>query len=299
MPDDNALTIDLTKREEAVQVLPHAPILTSQQAGWNGVFLSHYCHSTSHEVPETRATQHVLAIADVSTRVKTECKLDGRFRRYLFGNGKIIITPANVSYWAAWDKGGDFLLLSLCPKFVEQAVHESINAERIELIPQFTTFDPFIQQIGLALKVDLESGCVMGRLYGESLGTALAVHLLKNHSVWQPRIPTYTGGLGKDRLQQATDYINAHLNQDLKLHNIAEAVGMSQYHFCRLFKQSTGKTAYQYLLQQRVERAKELLKQQDLPIAEVAFQCGFANQSLLTRHFRKFTGITPKVYREQ
>ncbi|MGH8000244.1 MAG: helix-turn-helix domain-containing protein, partial [Brasilonema sp.] len=68
------------------------------------------------------------------------------------------------------------------------------------------------------------------------------------------------------------------------------------YYFCQLFKQSLGITPYQYVLQLRVERAKQLLKNQKITICDVALACGFANQSHFTKHFRKLTGMTPKAY---
>jgi AraC family transcriptional regulator len=72
---------------------------------------------------------------------------------------------------------------------------------------------------------------------------------------------------------------------------------MSQFHFSYLFKQSIGTSPYQYLLQQRIERAKKLLKESDRPIIDIALECGFNSHSHLTKTFRQLTGITPKVYR--
>jgi AraC family transcriptional regulator len=67
-------------------------------------------------------------------------------------------------------------------------------------------------------------------------------------------------------------------------------------YFIRLFKQSTGLTPYQYVLQQRIERAKQLLRQGNRAIADVALECGFTSQSNFTRAFRRATGMTPKAY---
>lgn len=95
------------------------------------------------------------------------------------------------------------------------------------------------------------------------------------------------------------DYLDAHLGQEITLAELAELVGISQFHFGRLFKQSLGLSPYQYLLQQRVERAKTLLKHTDKPIAAIALECGFNSHSHLGRKFRQLTGMTPKAYRTQ
>jgi len=95
------------------------------------------------------------------------------------------------------------------------------------------------------------------------------------------------------------DYIHSHLDQDLSLEALANLVSMSRYHFIGLFKQSTGMTPHQYVIQQRIKRAKELLGDRKLSISEISLACGFANQSHFTRLFRKQTGATPKAYRER
>ncbi|AFY56850.1 transcriptional regulator containing an amidase domain and an AraC-type DNA-binding HTH domain [Rivularia sp. PCC 7116] len=99
------------------------------------------------------------------------------------------------------------------------------------------------------------------------------------------------------QLQQILDYIDAHLDKDIKLADLARLLDISQFHFSHLFKQSIGMSPYQYLLQQRVERAKLLLKQKDRLIVDIALECGFSSHSHLSRKFRQLTGITPKQYR--
>ncbi len=96
---------------------------------------------------------------------------------------------------------------------------------------------------------------------------------------------------------QVLDYINDYLHQDIKLTDLAALLDMSQYHFSYLFKQATGISPYQYLLQQRIERAKQLLKQSDRSIADIASTCGFNSHSHLSKQFRQLTGTTPKAYR--
>ena len=129
------------------------------------------------------------------------------------------------------------------------------------------------------------------------MATALAAHLLRHYSTHKPVLREYVGGLPKYKLKQAIAYINDRLSKNLSLAEIAQEVDMSQHYFCRLFKQSTGISPYQYVLGQRVERAKQLLLQNKLSIAEVAQEVGFSEQSQLTRHLKRATGLTPKQLR--
>jgi AraC family transcriptional regulator len=157
--------------------------------------------------------------------------------------------------------------------------------------------DLLLQQMGIALKSSLEDDAVGSRFYADAMATAMAAHLLRHSSKRDRRFQEYENGLSKEKLKQAIDYIQAHLGEDISLSAIANALGMSQYYFCHLFKRSTGLSPHQYLIRQRVEKAKHLLKRSHQSIASVAIDCGFANQSHFARYFRQHTGMNPKQFR--
>ncbi|BAY85326.1 transcriptional regulator [Calothrix parasitica NIES-267] len=289
--------VDLTKPEKSTLVLPQPPILSSQQA-WENIFLAHYRHS-AYESPEHYLMQHTLLITDTNVQFRVEQRLDGKFKQYHHGLGRLDLFPANLSHWATWDRETEFSIVAICPKFFEKIAQEHIKGNSLELIPQFSIVDPTIGHIALALKAEVEAGCTTGSLYGESLATALVMRLIQNYSACKPQIFTNSNGLTKYQLQQVIDYINTHLDQNISLTDIAKVATISQSHFARLFKQSMGITPHQYLTQQRVERAKNLLHKRQIPIADIAFQCGFANQTHLTKRFRQLIGITPKAYQKK
>ncbi len=97
-----------------------------------------------------------------------------------------------------------------------------------------------------------------------------------------------------NQLQQAIKYIHPHLDRDLSLVEIAQVINISPTYFASLFKRATGISPHQYVIKQRVERAKLLLSKTDLAIANIALQVGFSSQSHLTQQFKQFTGMTPK-----
>ena len=105
-----------------------------------------------------------------------------------------------------------------------------------------------------------------------------------------------SGKLPKYKLQQILDYISAYLDRDLSLKELGNVVQMSPYYFSRLFKETTGITPRQYIICRRIERAKKLLQQRKISIAEVAKEVGFVDQSHLHRHFKRLVGVTPKTY---
>ncbi len=106
-----------------------------------------------------------------------------------------------------------------------------------------------------------------------------------------------TGGMNKFRLGRVQQYIEDRLADALTLHELAEVAGMSASNFARSFKQSVGQSPLRYVMLRRVERAKVMLAQTEMPIAEIAYACGFAGQAHLTRCFRETMGTTPAVFR--
>ncbi|NJL60892.1 MAG: helix-turn-helix transcriptional regulator [Methylacidiphilales bacterium] len=298
MINDKALVLDLKQPEDSKRLLSHLPILTSQNAAWKHVFLAHY-QTSAHECPEHYYSHHLLWLnlnqTDFPLQLKS--RLGGRFGNYPISNGSIGIIPANIQNWVAWDKNAEFLILTLCPEFVKQISHELLDDNEIELIAQVAITDSLIKHIMLALKADIESEYSMGNIYAESLAATLTVHLLKHYSARKLHLQSDTEGLSSYRLRQAIEYIQAHLEENIKLSEIATAVGMSQYYFIRFFKQSMGMTPYNYVIAERLERAKQMLQRQDMSLGEISSRCGFSDQSHLTRYFKRKFGITPQAMR--
>jgi AraC family transcriptional regulator len=146
----------------------------------------------------------------------------------------------------------------------------------------------------MLLLAEATASGLMGELYRESLTQAFVVYLLRNYSTIDRAIKPQHQNLTNTQLQQAIDYIQDHLGGDLSLIQIYETINISPTYFASLFKQKTGITPHQYVIQQRVDRAIVLLQTTDLRINEIASQVGFSSQSHLTQHIKRATGMTPK-----
>ena len=118
-----------------------------------------------------------------------------------------------------------------------------------------------------------------------------------NDLVFMPSMPPVRGGLPPGALRRVRDYVGARLEDNIGIQGLADAAGLSMYHFARAFKQSEGITPHEYLVQCRVRRARELLRSSELPLAEIARACGFSDQSHCARRFREHFGVTPSRYR--
>lgn len=281
---------------------PPTPIASSQALGWQPLVVEEFQQPPGGvDVPDVWAG-HSIALCLAPRPHRIQQWVGNRRYTGLYAKGDISITPADLP--ASYQAEGDdhYLHVLLPPQFLNSVAQQAaeLDPARIELITEFRVRDPQLEQTLLLLRSELhKGGGWVERLYVESLANVLAVHLLREYSNLQPRVPQYQGGLGDRKILQISDYIQAHLDQEIKLADLAHVAGMSQFHFSRQFKQSLGVSPHQYLLQQRLERAQELLKDSTLTIAEIALQCGFNSQSHLSSHFRTVTGMTPTEYRKR
>jgi len=154
--------------------------------------------------------------------------------------------------------------------------------------------DPLLGQIVTSLAQEIEGGFAE-RILVESLGTALFLRIAQR---FVGRLPLPTShGLSPERLQRVRDYVEAHLDEDLSLTVLADIACLSPYHFSRSFKEASGVGPQRYVIQRRVERVKRLMRQTHEPLALIAQEAGFADQSHFTIAFRREMGVTPGRFR--
>lgn len=292
-----SLRVNLTKREDALRLYPHDAL--SASANWDGVYLQ-YHRQPPHEMVEHSCLQHRIIIHDRALPSPMLATIDELTQPTPIGCGTITIVPASAHNWAYWNAEHQFMVLAWEADRLAQDVAEATDGNEVELLSTLGHVDPLIYNIGMALKTELESSGMGVRLYIDAMKSALLAHLLRYYSVQrsvQDAVPlAVTNRLSEGKLQQVRDYINEHLEQDLTLSELAAVVHMSSSYFSGSFKQSTGLAPHQYVIQCRVERAKQLLVQSKLSIAEIALQVGFAHQSHLSRHFKRLVGVTPKAF---
>ena len=154
-----------------------------------------------------------------------------------------------------------------------------------------------------ALAGEVAGGGFGGRLYAEGLANALAVHLLRRYSSLGETQRLGPGeraaGAAPKTVRRALEYIGDHLTGNVSLADVARAANLSERHLLRLFREAVGMSPHQYVIRERVERAKALLRRADLSIAEVAVISGFAHHQHLNRHFKRLAGVSPEHFRRE
>jgi AraC family transcriptional regulator len=296
---DQPLAVNPTDLESLSQLLPYKPTLSSLGSDNDGFLLLHYEQHRSHEIPEYVMSHHIVPIMGHGSQAKIEAKLDNQtYVGMLRSKGNELI-PAGCPHRVVWDREITWTALFWNPVFIEQITSETVKGSQVELIPKHNTEDLILSQLGRLLKLELEAGYPSGRLYRESIAIAFATRLMSHHAACTLRVQSVDAGLSAAKLQIIISYIQEYLNQEIRLHNLAQLVDLSEYYLCRLFKQSMGLPLHQYVIQQRLERAKQLLKRKDLSIAYIAQECGFNSHSHLGQHFKRTFGVSPMIFRSQ
>jgi len=168
----------------------------------------------------------------------------------------------------------------------------------VELRPSRKFADPRLSSMVAAVHAEMVAGFPSGRLFLDSLEQAMAVTLVNGHAVRHRPAQVYRGGLGSARLRKIKELVHAKMEDDLSLDDMAQSVGLSTAHFARMFRKSTGETPHQFVLRQRLERAKAMLRAPDARVLDVAVACGFKTQQHFAQAFRDVWGVSPTEYRQ-
>lgn len=288
------LVTDLRTGEQR-PVVSRSPVLSTAVAAWEGVSLEEHRGGAVESI-DFIAPDHVIVVQLTGT---ARCEFrngSGPFRTVLLRPGDVVIMPALTPHSVRTPDTGQFVSVRLQPNFVFCAAHQLMDPERVELTTQFHLEDPFIRAAALSLKAEAERAQACGRIYAESLASALAVHVVRHYSIEKKVTRSNSGGLPVYQLRRVVDFISDHLAENISLKQLAEVAGLSPFHFARVFRRATGLAPHQFVVQQRVRRAKELLLQRDRTIADVALAVGFCDQSHLAAHFKRICGVTPMEF---
>ena len=282
--------------------LPASVVLSSTCTNWGHLVVEEHRFQSPYDLDGLMYLQHVIAI-NIGPPITREFKKSGRLQRTCKSKGTICLSPSHETlfrYCRAPEGSAEILCVALDPLFVSQTAEAlEIYPDRIELVEQQRPADPAIWHIALALRAGVQALPASDAIYGESLATALAVHVLREYGRVGVAVQLAHRGLSREKLMIATSYIHDHLNMDLTVAGIARAVHMSSHHFMLLFKESTGQSPYQYVIEARARKARELLTSGKFSISEVTYQAGFADQSHLTRQIKHVYGVTPRMLLER
>jgi AraC family transcriptional regulator len=253
-------------------------IASSAGLAWDGFEASLYDISPGVSERPARAS-HVMAL-HLSSPVEGTCRCEDRFVRRVIKPGDIDFIP--LGFAATWhDKGpGRVARVTLGPAFLRG----------VALPPMLSLNDPVLAHLMRAFIAELECGNE-DPLFAESLAATVATHLSRSYG--HVRSNGRTSGLSRRAVARVTEYIDANLATSFSHADVAVVAGVSSSRLKALFRRSFGSTVHQYVIRQRIERAVQLLAKPGARLCDVAQQCGFSDQSHMTRFMRRIMGITP------
>ncbi len=212
-------------------------------------------------------------------------------------HGQFCVVPAGSSTRWTLTAPATSLLLRLNPSLMlDTAEHMRLGAE---LAPAIHIRDPQVERIGWMMQAEEQDGHPGGRIFADSLASALSARLLALQTLASRRPAAASArALPAWQLRAVQDYVEANLDQDLSLAELAAVAGFSVSHFKELFRQAAGMPVHRFVLARRVERARQLLQAGKLTNTEIALEAGFSHPSHMARSVRQVTGQTPAQLRE-
>ena len=287
--------VEVVRSGRSSALFPMEALVSSRTANWAGMALETFrigpCVVPDHEHPT-----HVLHLI-VEGTARSTAIVSGRTFSDPRAPGSVMLVPRGTRDRTIFHGARTIVSLALHPQMLARAISE--QERDVELLFQWSLEDRQIAPLLLALQADLVGGSPAGRLYGESLGVAVAVYLARRYAAHPVKAVRVRGGLPTYRLRRVLEYIAAHLDHDLGLAELASVTGLSPHYFAELFRQRLGKTPHRYVLEQRIERAKHLMRNRTRTILEVALLSGFKDQGHFGRVFRQLVGATPSRYRAE
>jgi AraC family transcriptional regulator len=210
-------------------------------------------------------------------------------------HGQFCVVPAGSSTRWMVSQPATSLLLRLSP----QLLRETADAMRLgaALAPAIHIRDPHVERIGWMMQAEEQEAYPGCRIFADSLAAALAARLFALQSRRPTAAPEAGRALPGWRLRQVLDYVEAHLDQDLTLAELAAVAGFSMSHFKPLFRQAVGMPVHRFVMERRVARARSLLLESTKSVTAIALEAGFAHPSHMARCLRRALGFTPAQLR--
>lgn len=282
---------------EMVRVLGVEPVRTSLDHCWAGITAQRWRHDPLHGRTSAMSEHVLMTYFGQPRRIEQR---DGRTVRQGWTRpDSVTLIPAGQE--ADWDIDGslDVVHIYLQPERFRLLAEQHGLGGSHDLVERVGYMDPVGSRILAMLGTEMDAPGPLNGLFAEQLVALLYTHLMRAHSCGRETpAESRPGALAGWRLRRCLDYLHDHLTGDVGLNELASAAGLSPVYFARQFKQAVGVSPHQYVIRQRVERAEALLARSDMPIAQVAIDCGFCDQEHLTRMLRKVSGTTPAAYRK-
>jgi AraC family transcriptional regulator len=278
-----------------VPIAPHPPVFSSAFMGEDVILEKHLSPQSAHYEERESTTDTLFLYEGEPARVAW--RGGGPPFNAWVHSGHLWFVPRSMHYASCFQGPHGGVVLSIGKSHLARHIGPLIRGGRTELAPGFNMEDSQLEHLLRALMAIAREGSGADALMGELLVNAACIRLAKRCAVSKLNMVPPRGGLPATRLKRILEYIDANLGKNITLSELAGAVDMSLYYFAVLFRRSTGLSPHRFVLNQRVERAKELLRDPKLSVLDVSIDVGFEHQNNFARAFRRVIGVSPTQFR--
>jgi len=289
---------DLITVEELPLWVPGELLLDSAPLRWDGIRIREFQYS-GLDVPAPGMHDHlVVSYQTGTTPMNRRCVGDWQHQQVVPG-AVSLMTRAVQSHWR-WTEDIKVCHIYLPNSTVAKVASDAYEREvrDVAFLDMLRVDDPILGRLASLFIQEARKGGLGGRLYVEALRNQTCVHILRHYADVHFSEAQFQGGLSPTQCRRLTQYIQDNLNQDITLADLARVAELSVYHFTRKFRSQYGSPPHAYVMRKRIERAMHQLANSTIPLKAVAANSGFADQSHMTRLFRKLLHATPAEYRK-
>lgn len=279
-----------------VHLIAHSPEL-----GWRSLYAAIFENTLSENIvaanPNPFLVYHLARTAKVTRKIE-----DSKPERAVLMPGCFSMTPANVRVQGQGSGRPQALVIYLRQANYAEVVNEMYGCDvsQAPLLPRLAVQDSSMEQLARMVAAALRDDTIQDGLYTDTLAQMIAVHLAQRHSAHSPQ--TRNAGvesMTKSKMRRMAEFIEANLDQDLTLGKMAAELSLNPLYLPKAFRKAFGQTPHRYVLRRRVERARELLSNTEMPIAQIALASGFCSQSHLCHSFSRHFGDSPALFRRR
>jgi len=288
---------ELIAPDDVPRWVPGELTMDSAPLGWDGVRLRSYRYTPLDVSVPALQDYLIIFYQDGTTPMNRRCT--GTWRNERVAPGCIsLLTHAAQSHWR-WSEEIEVTHIYLSPAALREVAADAYgrHIRDVELFDVLKTEDTVLSTIASGLARESRESGLGGRLYVDSLKNQTCVHMLRHYASVAFREPSSYGGLSRAQCRLLTEYVEGNLDRNISLADLAGVVQLSVFHFMRKFRADFGCPPHAYVMQRRMEHARRQLARRDIPLKVVAANCGFSDQSHMTRLFRRLLGTTPAGYR--
>ena len=295
---------ELTSAEAFEQHVPGKLVAGSQGRFWKDLLVQIFSRQLDQDTLIVPAVAEPLIVWVLSgSAVVEERELGGTWQPNRVKAGDFFLTTSTSPYELRWKATGpqafEVMHLYVGLPLFKRAVKDVFNQDAglVQLREVSGETDTVLSVLLEQLRSELISRHKPSPLFVQGIGQSLAVHLVRTYTDPNAKGRERRGGLPAFKLRKITEFLEAHLDDEFSLSRLASEVGVSEFHFCRLFKKTTGFAPSRFLIRMRMEKARRLLRETTKSVIEVGLDVGYSSPSHFAQIFRREVGVVPTHYR--